>query len=260
VLQVATGPTPRLWLVAVDVLSAAAFAMVDGARHYSWRGILVFAAICLAVGNAVENIGIATGIPFGHYRFLDVMGPKIFNVPILLGLAYVGMAYVSWTIARILLGNTSPRMDGLRILKLPLVASLIMVAWDVAQDPVWSTFLQAWVWRDSGPWFGVPLSNFGGWYVTVFAIYMLFALYLKRAPAQEIARASAWPAVVLYGLCAAGNVAQMWVAQPVSAVADATGRVWHVAEILTASALVSVFVMGSIVALATTRLLAQARD
>jgi putative membrane protein len=92
VLQVITGPTPRLSLVALDVLSAAAFALLDGARHYGRRGILVFAGICLAVGNGVENIGIATGFPFGHYRFLEVMGPRFLSVPILLGMAYIGMA------------------------------------------------------------------------------------------------------------------------------------------------------------------------
>jgi putative membrane protein len=173
VLQVITGPTPQLNLVALDVLSAVAFAMVDGARHYGSRGILVFAGICLAVGNVVENFSIATGFPFGHYRFLEVMGPRIFSVPVLLGLAYIGMAYVSWTLARILLGDTSCRAGIPGMLAIPATASFIMVAWDIAQDPVWSTFLHAWVWRDGGSWFGVPLSNFAGWYGTVFAIYLL---------------------------------------------------------------------------------------
>jgi uncharacterized membrane protein len=254
VLQVVTGPTPWLGLVAMDVLSAVVFALVDGSRHYGGRGILVFCAICVAVGNAIENIGIATGIPFGHYRFLDVMGPKLFNVPILLGLAYVGMAYVSWTIARILVGGLSPRVNGLRIVTIPLVASCIMVAWDVAQDPVWSTFLHAWVWYDSGPWFGVPLSNFAGWYVSVFLIYLLFALYLKRAPSQRIASFSAWPAVAFYAICAGGNILQLLVRRPVAEAVDALGRPWPVSEILLASAMVSLFVMGGFVALAAVRL------
>lgn len=254
VLQVITGPTPWLWLVALDVLSAVAFALVDGARDYGWRGVLVFAGICVVVGNVIENIGIATGIPFGHYRFLDVMGPKVFNVPILLGLAYVGMAYVSWTVARVLVGSSSSCVNGLRLLALPLVASCVMVAWDVAQDPVWSTFLHAWVWYDSGPWFGVPLSNYAGWFVNVFVIYLLFAMYLRRVPVAGIAPSSAWPAVVFYALCAVGNVLQLLVRRPVAVVVDAAGRPWSVAGILLESALVSVFVMGGFAALAARRL------
>ncbi len=259
VLQVVTGPTPRLWLVAADVLSAVAFALVIGVRQYGWRGILVFCGICLVVGNALENIGIATGIPFGHYRFLDVMGPKVFKVPILLGLAYAGMAYVSWTIARILLQSTSRRVDGIRLIRLPLLASLIMVSWDLAQDPVWSTYLHAWVWRDSGLWFGVPLSNFAGWYITVFTIYLLFALYLRRDAAQESTQRPTWPAVAFYALCAGGNVLQLLVRRPSSVMVDALGRNWQVADILRASAFVSVFVMGTFVGLATARLLVQAK-
>lgn len=261
VLQVATGPTPRLSLVAMDVLSSLAFALVDGMRHYGVRGMLVFCGICLAVGNVIENLSIATGVPFGHYRFLGVMGPKIFSVPILLGLAYIGLAYVSWTLARILLRSASARVYGWRVLALPAVASFIMVAWDVAQDPVWSTYLHAWVWRDGGSWFGVPLTNFFGWYATVFTIYLLFALHLRPKPSEDPGPArSMSPAVAFYALCAAGNVLQSWSAQPVRMMADETGRQWQVAEILRASALVSIFVMGMFVLIAAARLRARARD
>jgi uncharacterized membrane protein len=261
VLQVITGPTPWLSLVALDVLSAVAFALVDGSRNYGLRGILVFAGLCLAVGNVVENIGIATGFPFGHYRFLAVMGPSIFHVPILLGLAYIGMAYVSWILACALIGSASRRNGILGMLALPAAASLIMVAWDLAQDPVWSTFLHAWVWRDGGSWFGVPLSNFAGWFGTVFAIYLLFSIYLKLSLTAALDPAKpTWPAVAFYALCAAGNILQVWVSQPVPAIADATGRQWQVAQILRASALVSFFLMGSFALLAASRLRVRAKD
>jgi len=42
----------------------------------------------------LSNLGVRTGFPFGHYSFTNLMGPKLFAVPILLGLAYVGMAYM----------------------------------------------------------------------------------------------------------------------------------------------------------------------
>ena len=96
-LEIAPTSVPRIAIVALDVLSAMAFALVDGARNYRLRGILVFAGICVVVGNISENLGVATGFPFGRYYFLDLMGPKLFHVPALLGLAYIGMAYVSWT-------------------------------------------------------------------------------------------------------------------------------------------------------------------
>jgi uncharacterized membrane protein len=253
-LEIAPTSLPRIAIVALDVLSAMAFALVDGARNYRLRGILVFAGICIVVGNISENLGVATGFPYGRYYFLDLMGPKLFHVPVLLGLAYIGMAYVSWILGRLIASNFSA--SGRHLLAVPLTASFIMVAWDLAQDPVWGTALHGWVWRDGGPWFGVPISNYLGWYLNVFVIYLLFALYLRRQPAPPIAADSTLgrPAIFFYALCAAGNVCQVF-GRPISAVVqDPTGHPWRVAEITAASALVSIFVMGAFAVLAWARL------
>jgi uncharacterized membrane protein len=202
----------QLAVVAVDVLAALAFALVHGSLHYRLRGILVFAGICIVVGNISENLSVVTGFPFGHYYFEELMGPKLFHVPVLLGLAYIGMAYVSWTLARLIVGAPQMSVAGARVVTLPLVASFIMVAWDLAQDPVWGTVLHGWAWLDGGPWFGVPISNYLGWYGNVFTIYVLFALYLRSWPAPAVPeRQASWHAALLfYTLCAAGNVLQMF--------------------------------------------------
>ena len=256
ILEIARTTVPRTAIVALDVLSAMAFALFDGARHYRLRGILVFAAICAVVGNITENLSVVTGFPFGHYYFVELMGPKLLHVPVLLGLAYIGMSYVSWTLARLIVGNRSAPVAGAQVITLPLAASFIMVAWDLAQDPVWATILHGWVWRDGGPWFGVPVSNYLGWYATVFTIYLLFALYLQRLPAQAIpAERGLWrPAILFYALCAAGNVLQVIPQAAPAVVQDATGNAWRAADITGASALVSIFVMGAFAVLAWVRL------
>lgn len=246
--------TPSTPIVAVEILSALAFALVHGTREYRLRGILVFCALCLVIGNTIENIGVITGIPYGDYVFLPLMGPQIFHVPALLGLAYIGMAYASWTLARIILGVAGPRLAGSQLIAVPLLASVIMTSWDLAQDPVWSTLLHAWRWRDGGLWFGVPLTNFAGWLLTVSLIYLCFALYLRLDANTSPASTDPRPAVVLYAVCATGNVLQLLRPQPLSVVADPTGTTWHTAAILCASALVSIFVMGSVVLLAGLRL------
>jgi uncharacterized membrane protein len=64
-----------------------------------------------------------------------------------------------------------------------------MVAWDLASDPVWATIVRAWVWRDGGVYFGVPLSNFFGWYLNVYILYQLVCPLLTKArPAGDTAR------------------------------------------------------------------------
>ena len=248
-LEIFPNPISRTAIVALDVLSAMAFALVHGARQYHLRGILAFAAICIVVGNVSENLGVVTGFPFGRYYFAELMGPKLFHVPVLLGLAYIGMAYVSWVLGCLIVDRSSTSTPWLSI---PLVASLIMLAWDLAQDPVWSTVLHGWVWLDGGPWFGVPVSNYFGWYATVFVIYLIFALFLRSKPTIERPLNPAWSrsAVLFYALCAAGNVLQTAHRADPAFLQDPAGRMWRVADITAASALVSIFVMGAFAALA----------
>ena len=249
IIEVLTG-SPQTGIVALEIFAALGFALIDGAHRYGWRGILVFSAICAVIGNAVENLGVATGFPFGRYEFLPLMGPRLFHVPVLLGLAYIGMAYVSWMLARLIMGNTRPRG-----IALPVLASGIMVTWDWAQDPVWATLLHAWRWRDGGPWFGVPLSNYFGWYLTIFLIYAGFSIYLRRWPRPARLEVPAnWPPVVFYALCAAGNALQVFTHLPEQTAVDPSGKSWRVADILAASALVSIFVMGGFVLAAARRL------
>ncbi|HVZ84399.1 MAG TPA: carotenoid biosynthesis protein [Terracidiphilus sp.] len=244
-LEIAQPPISRTAIVALDVLSAMAFALVDGARRYGLRGILVFAGICAVVGNVIENIGVVTGFPFGHYYFVELMGPKLFHVPVLLGLAYIGMAYVSWVLACAIACS--------HWIATPFLAACIMTAWDLAQDPVWATVLHGWVWRDGGAWFGVPLTNYLGWLGTVFFIYVLFATHLRHQPRAVGTSAPVFPAVLFYALCGAGNVAQCIPHTSPAFAADPTGKLWRVEDILHASALVSVFVMGTFAALAWAR-------
>jgi putative membrane protein len=246
IIEILPFSTPSTPIVALEILAAFAFALIHGVRHYRLRGILVFCALCLVIGNTLENLGVATGFPYGHYVFLPLMGPKLLHVPILLGLAYIGMAYASWTLARLILGATDVTLAPSHIIAVPLLASFIMTAWDLAQDPVWSTLLHAWRWRDGGIWFGVPITNYAGWLLTVFLIYFAFALYLHRAAPIPVTPAPYWlSAVVLYALCAVGNVLQLLRPQPADIIADASGRLWHTSAILRTSALVSVFIMGS---------------
>ena len=257
ILEILPTSIPRTAIVALDVLSAMAFAMVDGARNYRLRGILVFTAICIVVGNLSENLSVTTGFPFGRYYFVNLMGPKLFHVPVLLGLAYIGMAYVSWMVARAILGTAGNSTAGIGFLGVPLLASFIMTAWDLAQDPVWSTVLHGWIWMDGGRWFGVPISNYLGWLGTVFIIFMLFALYLRRRPILTAGGAACRPAILFYALCAVGNVLQVIPAPVPAVVQDPTGQSWRAASITGASALVSVFAMGGFTLVAWVRLARQ---
>ena len=84
--------------VPAAVLLSLCFGLIHGAIRYGIGGIAVFLALCLGISNVMENIGVLTGFPFGHYHYTDVLGPKLFLVPLLIGPAYFGTGYLagSW--------------------------------------------------------------------------------------------------------------------------------------------------------------------
>lgn len=246
VLQVYPGRFPMLDIVALHVFPPALFALAHGAVLYGKRGIAMFVCLCLAIGNVIENIGVTTGFPFGTYYFTDVMGPKLFQVNVMLGLAYVGMLYLSWTLAEIILNRSHVRLAGHRVLTMPLLAALIMTCWDLSMDPIWSTVKHAWIWVHGGAYFGVPLSNFVGWYLDVYLICQSFALYLwkfsgsRNAPCRKYSRV----AVIFYAVSAGGNLLLLLPSKEFPILTDPAGLRWKLGAITAACALVTVFTMG----------------
>ncbi len=120
ILQLFAGKVPNLVIVAFHVIPPMLFALIHASRTYRWRGALVFVASCLGVATLFESVSLRIGFPFGHYRFTDVMGPKLFQLPILLALAYVGMGYLSWVVALAIVKHN--------IALLPITAGLIMTS------------------------------------------------------------------------------------------------------------------------------------
>jgi putative membrane protein len=242
-LQLVPGRVPNLIVVSFHVIPPALFAVIHGARVYRARGILVFVGLCLGVGTIFESISLRTGFPFGHYRFTDLMGPQIAGLPMLLALAYVGMGYLSWVVGLALLGDENERLSRRSIVLLPLMASIVMTAWDLSMEAVWADIDHAWVWQDGGLYYGVPISNFFGWLFTTYVFYQLFALYLQnRKPIP--ADTNHWLlAILFYFLSAAGNLLIHVPASLGNVFVDATGRRWMISHILWTSHLISIFLM-----------------
>jgi putative membrane protein len=244
ICQLYADRVPTILLVALHVIPPALFAVAHGSLLYRAKGIAVFVALCLGTGGLAESVSLRTGFPFGRYFFTDLMGPKVFDLPVMLALAYVGIGYVSWILAVVILDCDRKPLLGLRIVGLPMLAAVIMLAWDVSMDPVWSDIDRAWVWQDGGPFFGVPMSNFAGWLLTAWLYYQGFALYCRVNTVPAVPQRSFWaPAIALYALCAAGNL--LILGQPLvpSAVTDAAGKRWMTADILHGCVLVSLLVM-----------------
>ena len=246
--------------LALLLLVLVAFSLVHGAIRYRWSGIATFIVICLVVSNILENTSILTGFPFGHYHYTSgsALGPKIFLVPVLIAPAYFATGYLAWALSNVLIGEVRRESGALTTFAVPFIAAFFMVVWDLCLDPGASTVRHIWIWEQGGGYFGVPLTNYLGWFFTVYLFFQLFALFLRvRKAGAEVT----WPrsyyaqAVVMYAVIGLTFVLDYLVVGTNSQVTDAAGVVWQTRSITEAAATISIFTMIFAAALSAMKML-----
>jgi len=156
------------------------------------------------------------------------------------------MGYPSWVIANLLLGQSVQRPSTrLQLFAVPIISAFVMVQWDVVMDPSGSTLARAWVWYGGGGYFGVPLSNFLGWFLVTYLYYQAFSLLLyargTRPPYPSRPRAF-WALPILLSL-AAGLCHVPPLFDPDIRLVDAGGRVWSAADLRETTVIVMLFTM-----------------
>jgi uncharacterized membrane protein len=159
-------------------LSGFAFALVHAGQREGWGRALRLLALVFLVSLLFESVGVATGLVYGPYHYTDTLGPKFLGlVPYLIPVAWFMMSYPSFVIADWLIPSHSNPVRAKRWqrqVSVAVVGGLVMTAWDLIMDP---TMVAGghWVWDVKGAYFGIPLQNFWGWWLTIFTT---FAMYL----------------------------------------------------------------------------------
>lgn len=154
-----------------------------------WAGAatawLSFLAV-VVVSFTGEAIGVATGLVFGNYYYPDgPLGPLLLGVPPLIQLQYFAMAYASLMIARSIGGVLRTSARGWLLVGVSVMAAFGMTLLDLASDPWHATILQQWIWREGGPYFGIPLHNFFGWFFETLVFLLIVQGLLNRRTALE---------------------------------------------------------------------------
>jgi len=158
-------PAGREW-AAPAYLAVAGVLALALTRRSEWPALLGAAAM----GWLAEAVGVASGVPFGAYRYTAALGPAIAGVPVVMGAAW--MVLLAWV----------------RQWRLPIWAgALTLTALDLVIDPLAAGPLGFWEWAHRGPYYGIPLSNFAGWLV-ISAVLMVWS---QRWPAHPNA-ATRW--------------------------------------------------------------------
>jgi uncharacterized membrane protein len=168
------------WLILIAFFVPFVFVTVHSVKSFGWRDTVIPLAIMMVVGFTFEAIGTNTGFPFGKYFYPEaVNGPLVLGVPPLLPMVYAAMGYVCYWLARLLLAHSGRIRSG-DVLSVAGIAAMLMVLWDLAFDPTQSTVLHHYIWTDGGPYFGVPFTNFTGWFLNTFVFFLLVGGYFSR--------------------------------------------------------------------------------
>jgi len=171
-----------VWAPRAQILVACAALATFLVTRAGGRWIPAFAVVyVLSLG--AELAGTTLGLPFGPYRYTDGLGMKwLGHVPVLIPASWFMMALPSYAIA-------ARRFSDRRatIWRVAL-GSFILLSWDLALDPAMSLVTKHWVWGASGPYYGMPLLNLFGWFVTGVALMLVFAgtgadRWIQRLPA-----------------------------------------------------------------------------
>lgn len=165
-----------------------------------WRRTAIFTVIAYTLAFLCEFSSIHNGFPFGLYHYIpDTIDKELWvaGVPFMDSLSFTFLSYVSFEMAVFLRSPLIVRQRDVQVVALKRVreswattvlAAILMMFLDIVIDPValqgdkW--FLgKIYYYPYGGPYFGVPIANFLGWFFTCAIIVRAF-LFVDRLLAR----------------------------------------------------------------------------
>ena len=128
------------------------------------RKMLLYLAFVFAGGFFIEVVGVNTGLIFGHYNYGEGLSIKLFDTPLMIGLNWALMVYLSaavvWSFRRNFLFQV-------------LLSSAIMVAYDVIMEQV-APKMDMWNWAGET----IPLQNYLLW-ATIAVVFHAVRYFIR---------------------------------------------------------------------------------
>ena len=123
-----------------------------------WRSLLIWTLVYL-IGMGVEVVGVNTGLLFGTYQYGENFGLKLFGVPLLIGINWVVLTFLTATICKRFIGHKWLA---------PFCGAILMVALDFFIEPIAPVF-DFWHWEAGR----APIRNFVDWFLVSFILQVL---------------------------------------------------------------------------------------
>ena len=114
------------------------------------------------IGMTSEILGVNYGLIFGDYVYLDNLGVKILGVPVLIGVNWIILTYITGSLSSFIFKNKYVSI---------LMGAILMIALDLLIEPV-APLLGFWIFDLPE----VPLQNYIGWFVIGLITQVIFQL------------------------------------------------------------------------------------
>ena len=124
-------------------------------RPITLRFILLTLLVAI-LGYGSEVAGVKTGFLFGDYSYGSILGPKVAEVPVIMGLNWVLMVYGGLAVAS---------RTGSGIIPVCLLSAVLVTTSDIIIEQ-FALMTGMWTWEGGDP----PLRNYMGWFLVSFIL------------------------------------------------------------------------------------------
>lgn len=175
----------------IFLLELMVYVVWSGVQSLGWGRILLMLGITFVIAFLAEASGVNYGMVFGQYYYSDLLGFKVWGVPLIVALAWEPIIFASYRLAKFLIpaeldesGSIGKRV--MSWLCLALIGALATTNWDMMMDP-FAVNQGWWIWPTGGTYVpyldkGVPISNFVGWFKVAFVCQVLIHFVYHRGP------------------------------------------------------------------------------
>lgn len=138
-------------------------------------GLIISLLLAWIVGFSIEHLGVSTGLIFGEYAYGPVLGYKLWNTPLMIGINWMLLIYCTSISVNYFLPKSGWLLKS-------ITAATLMVSLDVLIEPV-AIHYDFWQWAAPE----VPLQNYIGWWVLSFCLNSLFVISDENNSRNKVA-------------------------------------------------------------------------
>ena len=113
------------------------------------------------IGMIAEILGVNYGIIFGEYEYLDNLGLKILGVPIIIGIQWILLTFITGSFSSYLFNKSK--------IKAIIFGTILMVVLDILIEPV-APEMGFWVFSS----LKAPIQNYIAWFIIGIPVQILF--------------------------------------------------------------------------------------